>query len=719
MQHTGKFNLQQVDEEILKPAIVMKIERSHKNPALRLIAFSGAILAALVSSSRADDAFARHFDTSAEVTPWRYDFGSITPTIAFDSTMDANAVTNSGSMKLTIVCDATHTDTAVTLDLSPLVGTNFVTMECDVRVDPSSPASGGVSGYLQMVVRNGGGYTYSSQLTQNVSPGSSWVHLRATPLTAPFNDVHAITLKFGAAAGVSGTVILNIDNLRFTTPPSTLQFFVLTSSDQVTTPSGNGAGAWRPDYNHGTDPTVYSFEGNASLDSTLNPYTGNPNDGSLQVDETFTPTSYGEVITTDFNPTLAGVASNFNALEFDLKIDPASAADSFGNSVYFQIALRGAGYVYLSQFQGNVSPVPTNGGWRHFKIPITGDISTISALTVDPYDDKYTNSGNVTFYLDNIALDYPAPSAVIPPPSMFIEPPKRGLRIFGLGVSNREMLGARPTTGLSFSGAAQPVTYSVTIGDYPGTNASGLQTMILVTTGGSGVSTYADYNDPNVVFLDIQNQANGSAIAAFRYKTNAPTANSFLYAAGTLGFVSAPSAAGTWSMTLDSAGNITLNAPGGGTLTTNLPAGVAASFADPAQVYVGCQANNNGVVGQAALLTDFSIKSGASTLLEDNFASDTTLDTTTTWDSSSVHDPGAAVLVNGNAAIWIGWTLPASGFAPQANSDLTQTSWVDMSSFTPTITSGASQRLLLQQNDIAGLGGGVSNTNQVFFRMKK
>jgi len=83
--------------------------------------------------------------------------------------------------------------------------------------------------------------------------------------------------------------------------------------------------------------------------------------------------------------------------------------------------------------------------------------------------------------------------------------------------------------------------------------------MILLTTGGSGVSTYADYNDPNAVFLDIQNQANGTTIAAFRYKTNSPTANGFFYGAGTLGFVSAPTAIGTWSMTLDNAGNARLD----------------------------------------------------------------------------------------------------------------------------------------------------------------
>ena len=99
----------------------------------------------------------------------------------------------------------------------------------------------------------------------------------------------------------------------------------------------------------------------------------------------------------------------------------------------------------------------------------------------------------------------------------------------------------------SWVGASDPVTYSFTIGNYPGRTYSGFQTHLFIVPG-SNLPTYEtspDWNEPNVIFLQIANNADGTAYGAFRYKTNQPSGNSMIFGNGTIATIGSASALGT------------------------------------------------------------------------------------------------------------------------------------------------------------------------------
>src|SRR6185312_14127584 len=116
--------------------------------------------------SSAVDVIVDQFNDTNGLAGWRFDYGGVTNLIEFDPTQDANTNSASGSMKVTFGFDAVNlagnNKGAVTIDLpAPLDGSSYLTMEMDVKVDPASVADGsGNSGFLQMVIRNGGNYDF-------------------------------------------------------------------------------------------------------------------------------------------------------------------------------------------------------------------------------------------------------------------------------------------------------------------------------------------------------------------------------------------------------------------------------------------------------------------------------------------------------------------------------------------------------------------------------
>jgi hypothetical protein len=240
-------------------------------------------------------------------------------------------------------------------------------------------------------------------------------------------------------------------------------------------------------------------------------------------------------------------------------------------------------------------------------------------------------------------------------------------------------------------GQTAPVTYSVTIADYPGAANSGFQTHFFLVPG-SGISNTEDgpdYNEPNLVMLDIQNQANGTASATFRYKTNEPGGNSMVYNAGTIASISNPSALGTWSLSFSNNTAVSITTPNGSVTNFAIPSDAAALFADPMYVYLGAQPNQTGNIGLSALYTDFNITSGAgpgsTVILGDNFAADSGLDTTNTWEVVA-GDAAGVIQVPPTTDFWVTWTTPATGFNLQMKAKLTDSAWVDAVSTNSPIT---------------------------------
>src|SRR3989442_8686972 len=136
-------------------------------------------------------------------------------------------------------------------------------------------------------------------------------------------------------------------------------------------------GQWRFDFGGVTH--TESFD--PAMDSN-----GNAASGSMKVTLSFNPVLGGDnkgAYTRDaFFPGMDG--SQFSSLQFDLKIDPASALDAFGNNGFFSLALRNTdNYNYVQQFGDNVRSAD---GWRHIVVsPLVPPDEAIRALTWQLY----------------------------------------------------------------------------------------------------------------------------------------------------------------------------------------------------------------------------------------------------------------------------------------------------------------------------------------------
>jgi hypothetical protein len=635
-------------------------------PRLRpLLGLAGIVFALGAVPAQAADVIVSKFNDETSATGWRFDYGGVAHTIEFDATQDAQSSGSSGSLKTTLTFDPSldasgNNKGAITIDLpSALAGANFVTMELDVRIAPGSAAdSSGNSGYFQAVIRNTGGYNFNSQFGGNVSTNDGWRHITVTPLVGAHEDIRALTFEVYGGAALSGPVVLEIDNVKFTAPGAGDNEIIVNKFNDE-----SEVGLWRFDYGSGGIENALAF----STDDA----DGDPASGSLRLDAGYGPGAVQAAFTTSLPAALDGSA--FLGMELDVKIDPASALDQFGNAVYFQLAIRnGAGFSYNKVFEGNIGIASTNNGWQHIAIgKLPGSVDDIRGITLDLYDNNYTNfNGSTTLYIDNIKFLQGDTNAPPPPPALSIEKATSGLNLIPLGVYNRENIAAVDNTSFGWVGAGEPITYSINIAKYPDSAHPGFQThLILDASGGLGPDTYADYSRPNVYMLDIQNQADGTVFASFRYKTNEPAGNTFLYGAGSLGGVSSPTGVGTWSVTLANETNITVTAPNGATFTTNLPPETVALFAGTVNVMLGAQANNNGGIGQTVVIKEFKIQRGGTVLLDDKFSTDLAGLDPAVWQTAAV-DAAAIVPAGPDALYWVNWTLPATGFVLQSNPNI-------------------------------------------------
>jgi len=111
-------------------------------------------------------------------------------------------------------------------------------------------------------------------------------------------------------------------------------------------------------------------------------------------------------------------AISFASLSFDVRVDPASAADLYNGYGYFEVVSRDGGYGYnkIPTFNTELgNPTYSQniaGTWEHFVIPLTGIYQPIRAITFQDYNDASRNiNGTVTIQIDNLTLTpVPEPS---------------------------------------------------------------------------------------------------------------------------------------------------------------------------------------------------------------------------------------------------------------------------------------------------------------------
>jgi hypothetical protein len=363
----------------------------------------------------------------------------------------------------------------------------------------------------------------------------------------------------------------------------------------------------------------------------------------------------------------ANTVTNASNLSFDIMVDPSSAVGTNNGYGYFEVATRDANYAFnkITSFNAEMG-ASGPGVWHHYSIPLTGINSSVRALTFQDYNDTYRQiNGAVTIYVDNLTLSVVGQITNVltltPPPDKGLIAVTTGKPALGEPAQyQRQNIRSVASTGFSWIGAEDPMTYSLTITNYPAAAFSNFLTYVILVQG-TTTAPNPDYASANVIYLDIQNQADGSTIGTFRYKVDDSGANDMLYGSGTLGSVTSPTALGTWSMTFSQDTNITVTAPNGATLTTNIPGTDAdvVHFSDPVRVYFGDQPNTTNNVGQLAVYSHFQIVSNSTTLLNDTFTSPTL--NTALW-AVSAEDPSGILQISPDTSFLLSWNLPDTGY---------------------------------------------------------
>src|SRR6202040_370518 len=168
----------------------------------------------------------------------------------------------------------------------------------------------------------------------------------------------------------------------------------------------------------------------------------------------------------------------------------------------------------------------------------------------------------ISFWIDNLDVHLRATNVVIPPPTLSAPyKPNAGLNLFSTsanGGNNQRTDIGLINSGVSntWLGATGPVTYSITIKSFPDpaiANYGAYQAQIFLTSGAFPRPTYEqspDYNESNLVFLEIDETPTGGAYGSFRYKINLPNSENVYGAdngiSGTLVTMNAATGRGTW-----------------------------------------------------------------------------------------------------------------------------------------------------------------------------
>jgi hypothetical protein len=442
---------------------------------------------------------------------------------------------------------------------------------------------------------------------------------------------------------------------------------------------------------------------------------------------------------TAFNIGGTPVNGYYYDLDFDYKFDPASARSvADGSFGIFEVgfAMPGWSQTWVWNTQGNGI---TNQGWTHvhqyidptlpgisqigglaFYFPWQADYSLPSSSPFYATNSFYTNASQVTtFWLDNIVFtaDLTKPLA---PPTLSLKPVSEtpGLNInttSAAGEYDRDDIATVNTYSWVGNGST-PVTYSLTIGKYPGTNNPYFQTQIFLCSGAGGApppatDTAPDWDQPNCIFLQIQNNPNGTASGSLRWKTNEPAGNGLLFGSGYIGALTEPAGPlGTWSLTFVNDTNVTLTTPSG--LNTNwvFPDDTALQTYFPqgsVVAYFGCDPNATANEGQAAVLTEVKI-SGLTPAIDDHFT-EATLDPNT-WNIVAAQ-PTGITLGQTNVHWALSWTLPDLGYQMQSAPSVLGP-WTVLSIATNATQSGPTKSVLIPDSALpAG--------NSAYFQMVK
>ncbi len=387
----------------------------------------------------------------------------------------------------------------------------------------------------------------------------------------------------------------------------------------------------------------------------------------------------------------------YSAVQFDILWDNTSSLtiDEFNDLSLVQSGLSGSTpgleieNVYgSSPSNGNVPlgnitiPEAAARNWVTVTLPINQALPNLAGTSGILLWKWVNNEGDLpgsttaNFWIDNVKFVEGLPA---PPPPPTLNPPTKptpGLNVTASTESagngfywDRQSVMLVVTNGLSWveNTANGPVTYAFTINAFPQSPAThGCEAyLFLVPNPAYPGDNAPDWNETNCVIVQLQ-QGAGTTTMYFQYKVNAPNGNDY----NTLGSVThTGTALGTWAVRFTSDTDVALIAPDGTTANLVIPPGDAGIFAevgDPGfHVYLGMEANNAASINQAVCYSQFAVTGAPAGTISDNFLTDGVLNANI-WDNSVAAAPAGVFIMPANAAYWISWTTPATGFVLQS-----------------------------------------------------
>ena len=369
-------------------------------------------------------------------------------------------------------------------------------------------------------------------------------------------------------------------------------------------------------------------------------------------------------------------ATTFTNFQCDVRFAPGSASDvgNRGASAppifgHLQFGLRTSSYG--QDYFGAVDIVATNTNWVHVSITLNAiadpNLLNMGGLLIHIDRNFYSLNlnGPSTLWVDNIKFVGAGSAIVPPPPTLGLQPTTRGLRIFagsGVNTYDREQL-ATVDESQSWIGGTYPVSYSYTLLSYPRGGNMGQVQIFLIPTNSANNSMYnneyIDYQSSNGMWLLLNPQGtDGSVTANVQWKTNLPNANPDHTALR----ITNSTAVGTWTLTFTGPNNGTLTAPGASPVVFTITNGtVATDFANPLVAYFGLQPNSTAGEGEYLDYASISVSGVAGVNENDNFTTDSSLNTGV-WNTSCSASPTSVVLVPAGMPYWVNWTLPDAGF---------------------------------------------------------
>jgi hypothetical protein len=475
-----------------------------------------------------------------------------------------------------------------------------------------------------------------------------------------------------------------------------MQFAVMSSLAQVATNgntiiinnfdtayqvTNNNSHAWQNWYG-----TAYS-----NVLWSANDASNNPNSGSLEIVAYFPDAGVGgnygpQFLAIDgfgpFFPPLPGngAPTNYYATNFscDVQIAPFSVTNQFGQFPLLEFGTASTNYSSAYDF-GTLQLYSTNTNWVHVSIPITASANwvQIPGIFIKSYS---TLTGIDVVYVDNLQFQMSISSNAPAPPSLNIQKPTTGLRIFAgstINTYDREQLTALDQNQ-SWVGGTYPVSYSYTLKSFPAITSSNQLFrfhifLVPVNSAPSNSPTnneYFEYQAGNDLWFNLTANNPTNVLAEVAWKTNLPNANpnnevvSNYYS----------TAIGTWTLTFSTATNGTLTPPVGSPAAFTLPnaATIATDFGNPVVAQFGVQPDSGYGEGKYADVTKISTVGVASpgVAIYDDFTSDTALNTTNLWDVSNSANTNSLVLMSTNAAWWVYWSGPAVGYGLGTKADI-------------------------------------------------